>query len=317
MKPSVAIVMPVYNTTDVFLEASIESVLKQSYKNIKLIVVDDGSDEISTRKQIDKYKSINMIKIVHTGHNGVSSARNTGLEKSREEYILFLDSDDTLEEDYIERMVKTAEDGKYDIVFSGKKDSRTRKNDAPFMARRIDIRRDSKNIILNSQAFTSQGVLIKRKIISKERFNHTLKMGEDIDFILKIIKGKNIFYDGRGGYNYIKHENCATELHGSKDAQKYLDDAMYLIDVFNERIEVSKADIEKFKMIKSLQCLKKKNINPKDVFNHNICARKERISNLSILLDGVLTIKTRFALLLLNNNHRRVLLFLLGRKYEG
>ena len=90
----VSIIMPLYNS-EKFLSSSIESVVKQTYKNWELIIVDDRSTDNSLQKAIEYMKKDNRIKIIKLQENsGPAIARNTGIEAANGKFIAFLDSDD-------------------------------------------------------------------------------------------------------------------------------------------------------------------------------------------------------------------------------
>lgn len=89
MKELISVIVPVYNG-DRFISKTIDSVITQSYKNIEIIVVDDGS----TDKSVDIVKSYKNIQYIYQDNKGPSSARNTGISSSKGTYIAFLDCDD-------------------------------------------------------------------------------------------------------------------------------------------------------------------------------------------------------------------------------
>lgn len=96
----VSIIVPIYNTQK-FLPRCIESIMNQTYKNIEIILIDDGSIDKSS-KICDKYaKKDNRIKTFHKQNEGVSVARNFGINKAEGRFIAFVDSDDFVREDYI------------------------------------------------------------------------------------------------------------------------------------------------------------------------------------------------------------------------
>ena len=91
----ISVIIPVYNVEE-YLERCIDSVIAQSYRDIEIILVDDGSVD-SSGIICDKYKEKdNRIKVVHQKNSGMSGARNTGLEYACGEYVYFLDSDDII-----------------------------------------------------------------------------------------------------------------------------------------------------------------------------------------------------------------------------
>ena len=101
----VTVIIPIYNV-EKYVRQAIESAINQTYQNIEIILVDDGSTD-SSRTICDEYKlKDNRIKVVHKKNGGLSDARNAGLENSTGEYLMFLDSDDFLEIDAVENMYK-------------------------------------------------------------------------------------------------------------------------------------------------------------------------------------------------------------------
>lgn len=113
----VSVIIPVYNVLP-YLKESIDSVINQTYKDIEIIIVDDGSDD-GSESVCDKYKKDSRIKVLHQKNQGLSSARNAGLDIASGDYIAFLDSDDVYLPDMIQTMVETIERIKVDIVVCG------------------------------------------------------------------------------------------------------------------------------------------------------------------------------------------------------
>ena len=112
---NISVIMPVYNS-EKYLNKSIESVLGQSYKDFELILVDDGSTD-SSGKICDEYAvSDTRIKVIHQANGGVSKARNTGIARSVGKYILFLDSDDEMDQNLMEENFKIIEKLDPDIL---------------------------------------------------------------------------------------------------------------------------------------------------------------------------------------------------------
>ena len=101
--PLVSVILPVYNRMDI-LEYAVDSVLKQSYSMLELIIIDDGSDD-GTKELLEKIDD-SRVKILHNkGCKGVSNARNRGLEAANGKYIAYLDSDNVWDSRYVAAMV--------------------------------------------------------------------------------------------------------------------------------------------------------------------------------------------------------------------
>lgn len=105
MQPLVSVIVPVYNV-EKYLDKCISSIISQSYKNLQVLLVDDGSTDASSQI-CDKYADNDArIAVYHNSNHGPSYSRNFGLEHSSGEYITFIDSDDWLEDDYVTNLVR-------------------------------------------------------------------------------------------------------------------------------------------------------------------------------------------------------------------
>ena len=103
----VSVIMPCYNDGKYIMEA-IDSIVKQTYQNLELIIVDDGSDDEETKRIINEIQNP-KIKVFHTEHLRPAGARNYGIQKAEGTYILPVDSDDRIHEEYMEKAVKMIE----------------------------------------------------------------------------------------------------------------------------------------------------------------------------------------------------------------
>ena len=103
----VSVIMPCYNEGKYIMEA-IDSIVKQTYQNWELIIVDDGSDDEETKRIINEIQNP-KIKVFHTEHLRPAGARNYGIQKAEGTYILPVDSDDRIHEEYMEKAVKMIE----------------------------------------------------------------------------------------------------------------------------------------------------------------------------------------------------------------
>ena len=99
----VTVIIPIYNV-EKYLREAIDSAINQTYKNLEIILVDDGSTDKSGEICDEYIKVDNRIKVIHKKNGGLSDARNAGLDSCTGKYIMFLDSDDFLEPDAVENM---------------------------------------------------------------------------------------------------------------------------------------------------------------------------------------------------------------------
>ena len=109
----VSIIVPIYNAEE-YLPKCIDSLINQTYQNIEIILLNDGSTD-NTQNIIASYKDKRIIAI-NKKNTGIADTRNEGIKKSTGEYIMFVDSDDYLELNSIELLIKKLEKDKSDIV---------------------------------------------------------------------------------------------------------------------------------------------------------------------------------------------------------
>ncbi len=107
--PKFSVIVPVYNTQN-YLKRCLDSISNQSFKDFELIVVNDGSTDDSTKILDDYSKKDDRIKVIEKKNGGLSSARNRGVEASKGEFLLLVDSDDFIERDLLEVLNKNLDD---------------------------------------------------------------------------------------------------------------------------------------------------------------------------------------------------------------
>ncbi|MDR1377369.1 MAG: glycosyltransferase [Synergistaceae bacterium] len=113
----ISVVMPVYNTEN-YLSKCLEHIIRQTYANLEIVVVDDGSTDNSAAIAREYGEADPRIKLIAQSNGGLSSARNRGLEAASGDYVHFMDSDDFIELDYYEKMLSVAVQTHADIVCS-------------------------------------------------------------------------------------------------------------------------------------------------------------------------------------------------------
>lgn len=209
----VSIIIPVYNS-EKYIGRCLESVLNQTYKNIDIIVINDGSTDhsqeiINTYK--NKYKNIIAI---NQENMGVSKTRNKAIKLAKTKYVMFLDNDDFIDEDYIEKHLNTAEEGNYDIVLSGyKRPTQTEK-----IIKEVKLKEEewSKVMIIAPWA-----KIYKREYLLKHNIEFLdNNIGEDIYFNLQAITlTKKIKILDYIGYNWFYNtQSISNTIH--KDIRK-------------------------------------------------------------------------------------------------
>lgn len=201
----ISVIVPVYNVEN-FLDKCVKSIINQSYKNLQIILVDDGSTDKSG-EICDKYSSKdNRITVIHKKNGGLSDARNKGIEVAIGEYISFVDSDDWIEQDLYETCMKHI--GNCDIVcFSMQLDYSNGVHKVKKIPRKIILDNDQGIRYLNSYKnidVSACNKLFRRKLFDNIRFPYK-KLCEDCYIMYKLfLKAKNILILPYIGYHYYK-----------------------------------------------------------------------------------------------------------------
>ncbi|WP_448162914.1 glycosyltransferase [Bacillus mobilis] len=196
VKPLVSVIIPLYNA-EKYIEQTIESILKQTYNKIELIIVDDESTDNSSYivKRIQKNYP-NKIKYIYQKNQGVSVARNTGIENANGDYIAFLDSDDLWYPTKIEKQIESMYLNKMDACYCGynyfyEETSKRIQNFTEFQKGDIAISYLTRKVI----AQTSTWIFKKSIVIDYNiRFQPGCNWGEDLEFLFKLISVTNVCY---------------------------------------------------------------------------------------------------------------------------
>ena len=225
MNKTVSVIIPVYNCQK-YIRKCIESCLNQTYKNIEIIVVDDGSNDDTGTIIKDLASKYQSVKIIEQENAGVSNARNNGISASTGAYLLFLDADDFLEENSIEKLVMTR-DGE-DLVIGSYRQIKLFgiKNDMIEENRIIDMTDNTNDIysIVSNIATAPWGKLYLSSIVSEYgiRFPIDIKFGEDEIFNIQYISHcKKIRFISDVIYNYNLQNNGAATRKFQNNIDKY------------------------------------------------------------------------------------------------
>jgi len=115
MDSLISVIVPIYNVED-YLNRCVDSIINQTYKNLEIILVDDGSPDNCPQMCDDYAKKDSRIKVVHKENGGLSDARNAGMEVATGEYVSFIDSDDYISLDFYETLMQTMLENNSDII---------------------------------------------------------------------------------------------------------------------------------------------------------------------------------------------------------
>lgn len=223
VNPVFSIIIPVFNV-EKFLHRCISSIIEQTYTEWELILVDDGS--IDTSGEICDYYANNYSKItaIHTENGGVSSARNIGLQVAKGEWIVFVDSDDTVSNDYLKNLSEKI-DCRADLLFigyrscneSGKTLRVYRYNEGLYIGQ--DKKQCLPQVI---KIGTPWGKAYRRSVLEDHniRFDTRLRISEDRVFMYNfLVFAQGLSFSNAIGYNYLINEGSLT--FSKKDPQQY------------------------------------------------------------------------------------------------
>lgn len=116
-QPLISVIIPVYNVSK-YLHSCLNSVINQSYHNLEIILIDDGSTDDSGKIADEYAKKEPRIRVIHQKNAGLSAARNTGLNVMKGEYVTFIDSDDYVSSDYVEYLYSLIVKSNYSVKLS-------------------------------------------------------------------------------------------------------------------------------------------------------------------------------------------------------
>jgi len=119
--PLLSVIVPVYNV-EAYVARCVESILNQTYKNLEVILVDDGATDASGAICDTFAAQDPRVRVIHKENGGLSSARNAGLETATGEYITFVDSDDWIEGDALEKLLAATLEHQVELVVGGRYD---------------------------------------------------------------------------------------------------------------------------------------------------------------------------------------------------
>ena len=213
-KVLVSIIVPVYNV-EKYLDKCIESIVNQTYKNIELILVDDGSPD-NCPKMCDEWsQKDNRVKVIHKENAGMSSARNVGIDNAQGEYLAFVDSDDWVDLNAFEVALKMISSDGYDLATFAllpEFDTETKQCISDYDIN-VCNQKELFNLILDTDYVCGYACnkLFKRNIVGDLRFDESLFVSEDLYFCTKYAtKCKRAVYTTAKFYHYRQRNDSMT-----------------------------------------------------------------------------------------------------------
>ncbi len=295
----ISVIVPVYNVED-YLEECINSILSQTYTNLEILIVDDGSTDNSLAILQDFSQRDSRITIFTKENGGLSSARNRAIDEAKGEYFTFIDSDDYIEENYIEYLMKSLIDNEADIsivnsyhMINGKrKDIINNDGSVSIFSRREVLEKMySKENDFIGILQSAQGKLYKKNLFNNIRYPLGKKYEDAFTTYKLYLNSKKIVYTNIALYAYRIRE-------GSILRSGYSLSNLDVLEMFEERINILESNgydtkidryyfcnkllkervllsIHKFNVDKNKELLEKYKITKNDIWES--LAKKEKM----------------------------------------
>lgn len=219
----ISVIIPIYNAGK-YLHRCIDSILSQSYCNLEILLIDDGSTDASGYICDEYAKNDSRVKVFHKENGGASNARNTGLDHCTGEWISFVDADDyLLPETFMEGLFNELKGVSYDVIefpFERGQLGRTAYKVGPYCRNKFD------SFYTNQFHNELWGRLFSRECIGSHRFDSSIVIGEDVLFLIEVLSAcKAMYCYNNGGYYY----NITSDsiMRGSNEA--FLDEQRYVL----------------------------------------------------------------------------------------
>lgn len=201
-KPLISIIIPAYNV-EKYIKKCIESVLVQSYTNLEIIIIDDGSTD-NTPCILDSFScKDHRIIVIHKHNEGVSAARNNGIDLANGEWVYFMDSDDWISSDFfnISDYLFTS-----DVIIKNYCTINEKTEETSIYKckerKRLITQKEIGAYFINHRCNALWDKLIRKSVIKDCRFDQSISIGEDVLFFMSILKNINSICFSESGYYY-------------------------------------------------------------------------------------------------------------------
>ena len=254
--PKISVIIPAYNIAE-YLPRCLDSVLGQTYQNLEVIVVSDGSTDDTDRVIKDYAEKDSRIVPVFKSNSGVSGTRNAGLDIATGDYIGFVDGDDFIELNMYEVLMNNALKYDADISHCGYQMVFPSRVDYYYNTKELRVQEGKQGLIdfLIGEKI-EPGIwnkLYRREIISEIRMDTNIQYNEDVLFnFLAFKNAKKAIYEDIPFYHYILRKTSATGVSNLGDNQKTVVDVMY---VAKRMLGLSDESIKPYSGKRYLECL--------------------------------------------------------------
>ena len=232
----ISVIIPIYNA-EKYLPRCLDSIINQTYSNLEIILINDGSSDASGNICDSYAKEDSRVKVIHQSNAGVSAARNAGLDIATGDYISFVDPDDWIESNMYEVLVGTIQDKEIDILRFNAYRKGEIINKLPFRGEYSNKELEEKILLplIGAEKFGGMFILgvlwlhlYKREVIEDNhiRFNPQLRRCEDRLFTLSsIIHAKSILFVDEVLYHYEVYDNSLSNRY---DPERWEQELIYL-----------------------------------------------------------------------------------------
>lgn len=253
LQPLISVIVPVYNV-EKYLANCIDSIMNQTYSNLEIILVNDGSKDNSWEICLAYAEKDDRIHAYTQTNAGPSVARNRGLDVAHGDYIAFVDSDDTIKDTMYETLLYNLEENKVDLSLCGMQKVYSNGNKQLYYEGLESKKMENdeiERVFFNNSCITFAPVdkLYPRTVIGDTRFDESIKMCEDQKFIYDILKRvKSVYYDAEALYIIRMTEGSLSRTKATRYHLAMIDVNDYIIadtesDLMKNHGERYKAEI--------------------------------------------------------------------------
>ncbi len=289
----ISVIVPVYNV-EKYINNTVNSIINQTYKNLEIILVDDGSPDRSPEICDEFAEKDSRIKVIHKENGGVSSARNAGLDIASGDYIAFVDGDDYIDHDMYEIMLGHITEYGADAAACGIVRENADAPNEPWGSVNAEIEIVDKQTLLKMVGQASGllpvspcNKLFSKSVIGNLRFDTRFRYAEDVLFNYFVSKNVNkMVIQNVTRYHYVSNSNSAS--HMTFDEHRF--DEHRVMDIILQDARDNEAVLEyciQGDVLKSLRTVKRMMVsgNETDKFGeirNRILANKKVVFNSSI-----------------------------------
>ena len=228
----ISIIIPIYNG-EKYIRRCIQSIISQSYQNLEIIIVDDGSEDNTSKIVKSLSLKHNNIKYYYKKNSGVSSARNYGLTKANGEFVTFVDCDDKIEHTLYEKVIDIFKKYKTDIVAFNY--NIINKDGSKLLGINKEPSKSFQYSILQNDEIMGFvfNKVYKKYVIDEIKFDENIKIYEDLLYNVKVsLNANTYYYIDEPLYNYYQNEDSAMHTIYKKDITRF-----YAYEKINNMIE--------------------------------------------------------------------------------